>query len=128
MQQHATLEEVKSDFDHWRATRTKRCKIPMYLWDKVKPLLGRYPLSAIANALSVNTIQIRENLEIDATRINFIEVKTESLAAPAKQPITALCENTQTCLIELHRVNGAVLKVSAIPVTLLSSIINQFMV
>lgn len=128
MQQHASLEEVKSHFDHWRTTRTKRCKIPTNLWDKVKPLLGRYPLSAITNALSINTNQIRVNLEIDTTGINFIEVKTDSLATPTKQPITALCENTQTCSIELHRVNGVVLKVSAIPVTSLPSIITQFMV
>jgi len=39
MQQNTSLEEAKSHFDHWRATRTKRGKIPAYLWDKVKPLL-----------------------------------------------------------------------------------------
>ena len=128
MQQHTSLDEVKSHFDHWRATRTKRGKIPAYLWDKVKPVLGLYPLSAITNALSINTNQIRENLEIDTTNINFVEVKTDSLTTLTKQPITALCENTQTCSIELHRINGVVLKVSAIPVTSLPSIITQFMV
>lgn len=127
MQQHASLEEVKSHFDYWRATRTKRGKIPASLWDKVKPLLDLYPLSAITNTLSINTNQIRENLEIDPTKINFVEVKTDSLTT-TKQPIIALCENTQTCSIELHRINGVVLKVSAIPIASLPSIITQFMV
>ena len=32
-----TLDEVKSHFDHWRATRTKkRERIPKSLWDEVK--------------------------------------------------------------------------------------------
>lgn len=128
MQQHTSLEEVKSHFDHWRATRTKRGKIPMHLWDKVKPLLGIYPLSAITNALSINTNQIRENIDSDTTSISFVEVKANSIATPTKQPITAFCENTQTCSIELHRINGVVLKVNSIPVTSLPSIITQCMV
>jgi hypothetical protein len=76
MQQHALLADVKSHFDHWRATRNKRCKIPEYLWDKVKALIEHYPLTAITHALSTNTNQIRENLKIDAA-INFVEAKTE---------------------------------------------------
>jgi hypothetical protein len=48
MQQYpSSLEEVKSHFDQWRATRTKREKIPVNLWDKVKLLLGRYSLTSI---------------------------------------------------------------------------------
>lgn len=128
MQQNTSLEEAKSHFDHWRATRTKRGKIPAYLWDKVKPMLGVYPLSAITNALSINTNQIRENLEIYTTSINFVEVKTDPLATPAKQSIATLCEITQTCSIELHRVNGVILKVSTIPVASLPAIITPFMV
>jgi hypothetical protein len=44
MQQNPiTLDEVKSHFDHWRATRIKkRERIPKSLWDEVKMLLGRY--------------------------------------------------------------------------------------
>ncbi len=127
MQQHTLLEEAKSHFDHWRATRTKRGKIPEYLWDKVKPLIDRYPLTAITNALSLNTNQIKENLNI-CTSINFIEAKTESLAPLTSKSITSLCTSTQTCSIELHRINGCVLKVSAIPVASLPEIITQFMV
>ena len=34
-QQPNLLDDGKSHFDHWRATRIKRGKIPEYLWDKV---------------------------------------------------------------------------------------------
>jgi len=126
MQKQTLLDEAKSHFDHWRATRTKRGKIPEYLWDKVKPLIDCYPLTAITNALSLNTNQIKENLNID-TNINFVEAKTGSPALLTSQPIITLCTNTQTCSIELHRVCGGVLKISAIPVASLSAIITQFM-
>jgi hypothetical protein len=43
--QHTLLDDVKSHFDHWRATRNKRCRIPESLWDKVKSLVEHYPLS-----------------------------------------------------------------------------------
>jgi hypothetical protein len=41
MQQDALFDDVKSHFDHWRTTRTKRKrgKIPEYLSNRVKPLI-----------------------------------------------------------------------------------------
>jgi hypothetical protein len=66
MQQHALLEDVKSHFDHWRTTRTKRGKIPGHLWDKVKSIMEYYPLTVITNTLRLNTNQIRENLTIES--------------------------------------------------------------
>jgi hypothetical protein len=44
----------------------------MVMWNKVKSLIEHYPLTAITNALSINTNQIRENIKIDAA-INFVE-------------------------------------------------------
>ncbi len=38
-QQTDLLANVKSHFEHWRATRTKRSKISEYLWRKVKLLI-----------------------------------------------------------------------------------------
>ena len=53
-----SLEDVKSHFDHWRATRPKRCKTPSFLWDKVKPIIGHYSLTSITQALRINSGQI----------------------------------------------------------------------
>lgn len=58
-QQIDLLNDAKSHFDHWHATRTKRGKIPDYLWDKVKPLIGKYSITTITDTLNLNTNQIR---------------------------------------------------------------------
>ena len=127
MQQNTLLDEVKSHFAHWRTTRTKRGKIPGYLWDKVKPLVEHYPLAEITQALSVNTNQIKENINID-TSLHFVEAKTESLFDPPNQQIFSICADTQTCSIELHRADGGILKINTLPVSSLPAIITQFMV
>ena len=126
MHQNTTsLEEVKSHFDHWRATRTKREKIPDYLWDKVKPLIGFYSLTAITMALRINTNQMKDNLEIDTT-INFIEVSTDTALSPPSQSPRLSISHVQTCSIELHRANGSILKRCALSTASLPAIITQF--
>jgi hypothetical protein len=55
-----TLDEVKTHFEHWRATRTKlRERIPQYLWDEVKTIIDRYPLCDITKTLRINAYQIK---------------------------------------------------------------------
>src|SRR5690606_32093308 len=110
---------------HWRTTRTKRSKIPEYLWDKVKSLIEYYPLTAITNALRINTNQIRENIKID-TIIHFVEAKSAA-TVPIKKPIILPSTDTPTCSIELHRTSSGILKISVFPITSLSAIISQFM-
>ena len=122
MQQNTLLEEAKSHFDHWRLTRTKRGKIPEYLWEKVKPLITHYPLTEITRALSINTNQIREHLEMDVS-INFVEAEIPQ----RHQPTVSLSADIATCSIELLRVSGCVLKINALPVASLPAIITQFM-
>ena len=128
MQQNPiTLDEVKSHFDHWRATRTKkRERIPKSLWDEVKILIGRYSLSDITKILSINTAQIKDNLKI-GTKINFVEVKTESLSELPERTNISIFGHRQTCSIELSRANGLVLKISLLPLESLQKIISQFM-
>jgi hypothetical protein len=122
-----TLDEVKSHFDHWRATRTKkRERIPKSLWDEVKILIGRYSLSDITKILSINTGQIKDNLKIES-KINFIEVRTESSSALPERSITSIFGHKQTCSIELSRANGVALKISLLPIESLQKIISQFM-
>jgi hypothetical protein len=125
MQQHALLEDVKSHFDHWRTTRTKHGKIPGHLWDKVKSIMEYYPLTVITNTLRLNTNQIRENLTIESA-INFVEAKTEVIPLMVNQSITSLSKDNQTCSIELHCINGGVIKITALPIASLSAIISQF--
>lgn len=127
MQQNSiSLDEVKSHFDHWRAIRTKqRERIPQYLWDEVKTLLSRYSLADITTTLRINTGQIKNNLKINR-KINFVEAHVDN-SNSVFHPSLLLMDKEHTCSIELHRSNGVVLKVSALPFAAISKIITQFM-
>jgi len=127
MQQNLlSLDDVKAHFEHWRATRTKlRERIPQYLWDEVKTLIGRYSLTEITSVLRINTSQIKDNLKIN-TKINFAEARIDTLNSLQHPPITFL-DIEQTCSIELHRTNGVILKISSLPMISIQQIISQFM-
>jgi transcriptional regulator with XRE-family HTH domain len=62
---HSIYKPIHDNF--WMAN-----EFIMVMWNKVKSLIEHYPLTAITNALSINTNQIRENIKIDAA-INFVE-------------------------------------------------------
>jgi hypothetical protein len=126
MQQYpSSLEEVKSHFDQWRATRTKREKIPASLWDKVKLLIRCYSLTSITKALRINSNQMKENLDMDAA-INFVEANIDAAPLPPNQIPRLSIGHVQTCSIELHRANGSILKICALPTASLPAIITQF--
>jgi hypothetical protein len=124
--QFKTLEEVKQLFSHWRSTRTKRGKVPIHLWQHVKPLKKHHNISTIAQALGLNTKTLKENLTPDESS-HFVEVCNE--VEPPMSIITNLNElpvKEQTCAIELHHPNGSILKISALPQNMLSTLITQF--
>ena len=69
-----TLSLVKEAFAHWRTPRLKQGKIPEYLWEQVRELLNDYPLGKIFSALSISTVQIREQLlPKEDVAIQFVE-------------------------------------------------------
>lgn len=124
-QNSITLDEVKSHFEQWRATRSKlRERIPQYLWDEVKTLIDRYPLADITKNLRINNYQIKDNLKVN-TKINFAEVSIDSLNSFQFPPLSF--SGKETCSIELHRSNGVILKVTALPLVSIPKIISQFM-
>lgn len=126
MQQNLlSLNDVKSHFEHWRSTRTKqRERIPQYLWDEIKTLIDRYSLTDITSTLRINTAQIKYNLKIQ-TKINFAEVRVDtSNSSQHSSPLFS--EKEQSYSIELHRTNGVVLKVNALPISFIQKIITQF--
>lgn len=127
-QNQLTLDEVKSHFDRWRATRSKkRERIPMSLWEEVKILLECYSLSDITRTLSINTGQIKDNIRLE-TKVDFVEVKTEPpTVQPQRCVMPSLVGHKQSCSIELSRTNGVVLKISLLPIDSLQKVISQFM-
>lgn len=122
-----SLEEVKSHFEHYRATRSKtREKIPQHLWDKVKSLLDRYQLQEITKVLGLNTYQIRDNLGIKP-KVNFAEAKIEPSTILSNRALLSAIDKGQTYSIELQRPNGTFLRVSSLSSDSINKIISQFM-
>src|SRR5689334_2991429 len=104
MQQNSlSLDDVKSHFEHWRTTRTKlRERIPQHLWDEVKTILDRYPLTEITKSLRINAYQIKDNLKINP-KIHFAEARIDSSTLLSHHPISSLTDKIQNYSIELHR-------------------------
>ncbi|KTD02445.1 hypothetical protein [Fluoribacter gormanii] len=75
------LESVKEAFEHWRKTRTSQGKIPDYLWEQVKVLLGTYPLSKICSTLKISHVQIKENISEVSNEFQFVEVHSPAVSA-----------------------------------------------
>jgi len=121
-----SLEVVKSHFQQWRMTRTKRReKTPPYLWEMVRQIIDHYSMADITTALGINKYQIRDNLKIKPS-INFAVAKTDT-AFMNTQKILPHIKDEQTYVIELHRPNGCFLKISSLSFASASAIINQFM-
>jgi|SRR5579872_5565164 len=126
-QNSITLDEVKSHFEHWRATRSKlRERIPQYLWDEVKTLIDRYPLSDITKILRINAYQIKDNLKINP-KIHFAEARIDSSTLLSHHSISSFTDKIQSYSVELHRTNGVVLKINALSMVSIQKILSQFM-
>ena len=125
--QFKTLDEVKHLFNHWRSTRTKRGKVPIHLWQHVKPLKKHHNISTIAHALGLNTKTLKENLTFDEPS-HFVEVINESEeTTPIKTNLNEQhSPKEQACAVELHHPSGSILKISALPKNMLSTLITQF--
>ena len=125
-----SLEGVKSHFDHWRATRPKRCKTPSFLWDKVRPLIGHYSLTSITQALRINSGQIKQHVQSD-DGMQFVDVSDSfapSFAIPAtdNKPAPVVQDKVLTVSIEMRRATGEVLNINALPLTSLREVVTQF--
>lgn len=121
-----SLEEVKSYFEHWRATKIKkREKIPQHLWDKVKLLIDRYSLVQIAQSLRLNTAQIKYNLKIQP-QVNFAEVKLEPSTIFNNPPPLSTLVKGQNYSIELQHPNGTILRINSLTTEAINKIISQF--
>lgn len=89
-----TLETVKCQLDHWRATRVKGNKIPEHLWDALQKLTKHYSYRQIASELKINPHRLRAKIEKEQPhqqtsplpKSNFIEVPLNPLPFPFAHP------------------------------------------
>jgi hypothetical protein len=119
-----TLEDVQKDFQHWRQIRKKRASIPDDLWQRVFPLLNRYPISKICSALSLNTAQIRTKM---GSNKPITKSKPKQLFVELPLKSAHIIEDKTGIKIEIIRKDGASMSISAFPSNALKVLIEQFL-
>lgn len=126
-----TLEAVKSRFDHWRATRTKRSKIPDTLWDDVRQLSKKYGYSQLSSQLGISYPQLHAHLgerdqqsSLDSSTFNFINAGIPFLQPSSPHlpqwPLTSGILEVQGC-------NGLNFKVTGLSQQDLVALIHTFL-
>lgn len=118
------LDIVKQAFQEWRDSRPKVGKIPIYLWKMVKPLLDEYPVSMVSRSLGLSHSQLKQNA-IEQS-VSFVEaVSCTTSEVEIHQPMDNL-NHVQKCDIELKRPCGSVLKINALPISVITTLIPSF--
>ncbi len=95
-----TLETVKQQFKHWRASRNHRSRIPDELWEAAASLSGHYSIHYISRSLGVNHSALRDRIAARSMRENR-EIQTCFIELPPPQstPIAG-------CLVEMENTHG----------------------
>jgi hypothetical protein len=83
------LARTRTLFEHWRATRQGRSKIPDELWQAAVALHGRYSASQLCRELRLSAGALRSRLAKIASaesssRPAFVPVRAESCEPSAK--------------------------------------------
>jgi len=90
-----SLNQVKVEFDAWRASRTGRARIPEHLWASALELLNYYPISTVKTQLNLNLKQLKQrsaNGQLDQHSLSkqqFLEIKPTELAVITGPPHAA---------------------------------------
>jgi hypothetical protein len=90
------LSRTRALFEHWRATRSGREKVPETLWQAVIALRDRYPASQLCRELHLSAGALRARLReaggqpASTATPAFIPLSLEALGLPmADRPATA---------------------------------------
>ena len=118
------LDLVKQAFQEWRESRPKMSKIPNYLWEMVKPLMDEYPISMVSRSQGLSYSQLKQNAIKES--VSFVEaVSYTTSEIEVHQPTDDNCQ-VQTCDIELTRPCGSALKITALPIAVIRTLIPSF--
>ena len=112
------LEAVVHQFEHWRATRSKKGKIPEALWKLVVPLMDQYNRNEISSALRLNYTQLKERIlpissESKQKSATFIEY-------PLPPPVSVV----EICVVEFTCKNGSTVKISGVTAMQLQPLVS----
>jgi len=92
------LSRTRALFEHWRATRSGREKIPEQLWQAVIALRDRYPASPLCRELHLSAGALRARLREAAAQPaapatpEFVSFPLEALGRPVANRTATLTE------------------------------------
>ena len=112
------LEAVASQFEHWRATRGKRGRIPDALWALVAPLMGQYNHNEITAALRLNHAQMKERV------LPFLSQMPHTPATFVEYPLPSPASSMESCVVEFTCKNGSALKISGLTAMQLQPLVS----
>ncbi len=118
------LDLVKQEFEHWRNSRPRKGKIPLYLWEMVKPLMDEYPISMVSRSLGLSHSQLKQN--VIEQSVSFVEAVSCTTSEVEVHHPTDDSSQEQKCDIELKRPCGSVLKINALPISVITTLIPSF--
>ena len=118
------LDLVKQEFEHWRNNRPRKGKIPLYLWEMVKPLMNEYPISMVSRSLGLSHSQLKQNVLEQS--VSFVEAVSCTTSEIEVHQSTINNNHDQKCDIELKRPCGSVLKINALPISVITTLIPSF--
>jgi len=118
------LDLVRQAFQEWRDSRPKMSKIPIYLWEMVKPLMDEYPISMVSRSLGLSYSQLKQNVIEES--VSFVEAVSYTTSEIEVHQPTDDNSQEQTCDIEFKRPCGSVLKITALPIAVITTLIPSF--
>jgi len=117
------IDRVKQAFTEWREQRPGKCPIPDYLWDMVESLLNEYPRTMITKMLGISSSQLKNRFSGD--ELMFVEA-VPNRVGPTPAKIQSADSIEQSCDIELKRPCDSTLKINALPVSVITTLIPNF--
>ncbi|EKD73769.1 MAG: hypothetical protein ACD_45C00191G0001 [uncultured bacterium] len=112
------LEAVVRQFEHWRATRDKRGRIPDALWALVAPLMDQYSYNEIASALKINHTQLKKHA------LPFLSQTSKKSATFVEYPSPLQTTLMDGCIVEFTCKNGSSVKISGLTATQLQPLVS----
>ena len=117
-----SLEQVSNNFSHWRATRTKRGKIPAELMAQAFALIGQYKPTKISSTLGFCYSNFRKQcvakglIKTKNELATFVEVKAN--------PIVLI---NSTINLSVSRADGMTMQISVSDSSIAGALLNQFL-
>ena len=124
--QELSLEKVREALNSWRSSKKRSNEaIPIYLWEQIFRLLGKHTETEIRSVLHLTPTQLERGSALldEAERLNqenmlpssnkdaidFCEVHEKASYPLAYKPAEAFATNT--CVVELYRPDGMLMKI-----------------